>query len=384
MALTQQNEETKWNFEVLIIGGGVIGSAIAYYLSRDGRDVLQLEGFNQASGASGDAAGMIAAQLEHFPSELLRKWAFRSQQLMGPLIEELKLHSTVDVAMNRSGFVVPLMEEGYFSTKRASTTDLTSKQHWWDRGKLQNEIPFITNKAQGALFYPQEQQLLPAQLTASYIKGAAGNGAVFMDKCAVSKLLIENDRITGVETNKGTFTAGKVVVAAGLGSSSILRSLGIELCTYPVKGEIVALTMPREPLRYTIYTHDIYIVPKPGNEIWVGATSIPHDWDKKVSITGMNSLLHKAAEWIPEIGEASFLRTWAGLRPQTIDGLPYIGAYPGLRGLYLALGHYRNGILLSAVTGETISRLLSGESEEETGISTFSASRLLKERSVIH
>ncbi|MBD7968187.1 glycine oxidase ThiO [Paenibacillus gallinarum] len=382
MTLNRFNQEKKRNSEVLVIGGGVIGSAIAYYLSCDGMDVMQLEGARQADGASGHAAGMLAAGLEHFSSEELRKWAKRSQQLMGPLIDDLKLHSEVNVAMNDYGFVVPFLEDKY--EKFSKIIDPAKQEYLWDKSKLQGEIPCITGKAGGALFYPEEHQLLPAELIKAYIKGAQKKGAAFIDQCSVSRLLLENGRVTGVETNQGIYRADKVVVATGLGSDAFLGSIGIELNTYPVKGEMVALSMNSETLHYTIYTPDVYIVPKPDQEIWIGATSIPYGNDNKVSASALNTLLHKATGWIPDIREASFLRTWAGLRPQTVDGLPYIGAYSEVQGLYLAVGHYRNGILLSAVTGETISRLLSGETEDEIGIRSFSASRIIKERRGIH
>ena len=384
MTVNRLDQTNKRNSEVLVIGGGVIGSAIAYYLSCDGMDVTQLEGAHQANGASGHAAGMLAAGLEHFSSEELRRWAQRSQQLMGPLIDNLKLHSEINVAMNGSGFVVPFIKDRKPGEEFSETIDPAKQKHWWDKSKLQDEIPGITGNAEGALFYPKEHQLLPAELTKAYIKAAQKNGVAFIDHCSVSRLLLENDRVTGVETNQGIYRADKVVVAAGLGSDAILGSIGIELNTYPVKGEMVALSMNSETLRYTIYTHDVYVVPKPNQEIWIGATSIPYGNDHKVSASGLNTLLHKATGLVPGIEEAAFLRTWAGLRPQTIDGLPYIGAYSEVQGLYLAVGHYRNGILLSAVTGETMSRLLSGEKEDEIGIRSFSASRIIKKRRGIY
>ncbi|WP_160031914.1 glycine oxidase ThiO [Paenibacillus sp. An7] len=383
MPVKRVDKESKRNSEVLVIGGGVIGSAIAYYLSCDGMEVTQLEGVHQANGASGHAAGMLAAGLEHFSSEELRRWAQRSQQLMGPLIDELKLHSEINVGMNDSGFVVPFIKDRKPEEEFSETIERAKQKHWWNKSKLQAEIPCITRNAEGALFYPKELQLLPAELTKAYIKGAQKNGAAFIDHCSVTRLLLENGRVTGAETNQGTYTADKVVIAAGLGSDAILRSIGIQLNTYPVKGEMVALSMlstNSETLRYTIYTPDVYIVPKPNQEIWIGATSIPYGNDHKVSASGLNTLLHRAAGLVPGIGEASFIRTWAGLRPQTVDGLPYIGAYSEVQGLYLAVGHYRNGVLHSAVTGETMSRLLSGETEDEIGIRSFSASRIIKER----
>lgn len=369
---------------MLIVGGGVIGSAIAYYLACDGMDVMQLEGAHQANGASVHAAGMLAAGLEHFSSEELRRWAQRSQQLMGPLIDDLKLHSKINVGMNDSGFVVPSLEEKNTLEEYSKTIDPVKQEYWWDKSRLQKEIPCITEKAAGALFYPQEYQLLAAELTKAYMEGAQKKGASFIHQCSVSRLLLGNNRVTGVETNQGIYTAEKVVVAAGLGSDAILGSIGIKRSTYPVKGEMAAVFMQSDNLRYTIYTPDIYIVPKPNQEVWIGATSIPYATDNRVSVSSMRNLLQKAADWIPDLGEASFLRTWAGLRPQTVDGLPYIGAYPEVQGLYLAVGHYRNGILLSAVTGETFSRLFSGEAEEEIGISSFSASRNRKAGRGIH
>lgn len=161
----------------------------------------------------------------------------------------------------------------------------------------------------------------------------------------------------------------------------LLAQVGFEYPLYPVKGEAVAVSLKDHPLEYTIYADDIYLVPKQNNELWIGATSLPHQYDEQVTVGGLKGLLARASAWLPRVREASFIRTWAGLRPQAASGYPFIGTVPEVEGVYAAVGHYRNGVLLSDATGRAMAAMLSGAGAAELGISSFS-SELLKEKSL--
>jgi glycine oxidase len=116
-------------------------------------------------------------------------------------------------------------------------------------------------------------------------------------------------------------------------------------------------------------------VPKQSGRIVVGATMIEHSFDKSVSMEGLFTLMSKAKELIPSIAAAQWETSWAGLRPQTIDGLPYLGEAPNLKGLFIAMGHYRNGILLSPITGTIMTDLVEGKEPNELDLSVFSPAR---------
>ena len=135
----------------------------------------------------------------------------------------------------------------------------------------------------------------------------------------------------------------------------------LELNVYPVKGECVSVTTRKQIIKSTIFLDEgFYLVPKAGGRIVIGATKIPHSFNKDVSAQGVAYLLQKAKEIVPCIEEAAFERHWAGLRPQTVDGLPYLGKHEQYEGLYMAFGHYRNGILLSAATGTFMADFIQG------------------------
>ncbi|MCM3126701.1 MULTISPECIES: FAD-dependent oxidoreductase [unclassified Paenibacillus] len=375
----EQNVDTSRRSEFIVVGGGIIGSAIAYYLARDGKDVLLLEGERIASGASGAAAGMLAPHLESFSTPALKNLAERSLELIRSLVDDLSISTPIDVALCSAGFVSPFKD----LPKKSMNI---GQQEYWNRSRLRSEIPAICDQAECAYYYPDQLQLLPGQLNRALIDAARAKGARYLEQQPVVSLDIQCGTVRGVETLTDSYSCNNVIIASGLGQGmgDVLSNLGINLPTVPVKGEIIAVSLPEIRLDYTIYTHDVYLVPKPGGEIWIGATSIPFNHDKRVSIKGMLRLLHEGSMWIPQLEHAAYTRSWAGLRPQTIDGLPYIGQYKGVTGLYIAAGHYRNGILLSAVTGEIISRLVAGESEEELGITEFSPMRILEKGRLVH
>ncbi|MDO7904914.1 glycine oxidase ThiO [Paenibacillus sp. JX-17] len=354
-------------YECIVIGAGVIGCSAAYHLAKSGRKVLLLEQSTTASGASGAAAGMLAPDHEHFANETLKRLALRSRELYPSLVRELEELTGTPIGLNCSGFVTPALNAESADKLREEAglflpDSLQNGTEWWDSVRLRKEIPYFRNDISGAIYRRNELQLLPRELTRALLKGAMHYGARIRQETVIKPVIVSG-RLVGLETDQGLLACEQAVIASGMQSGELLRAAGIEASFEPVKGEIVAVRAAGIELRHTVYAHDLYLVPKPKRELWIGATSLPGENDTRVSVEGVRSLLNRAAAWFPGLEKAELVSAWAGVRPKTADGLPYIGPLSQVEGLFAAAGHYRNGILLAAVTGDIVSRWITGALE---------------------
>lgn len=381
---TQIGEEIrgKLHAETIVVGGGVIGCAIAYELASRGKEVILIERTRIASETSSAAAGMLAADSESFHTTLMSKLAYESRKRLHQQKEQLQRLSGIEIGLQQNGFITPFRNEDEmikYSETRTST-DLLTQQIWWDHSNLQREAPWISKETFGGLYRASESELLPVNLARAYARAAQTMGAKVFEGVQNVSLTANSSGIQGVETSIGRLTCKHVVVAAGLQGGEMLKQVGLNLPTLPVKGEIAAIQYAKHDADYrpdkTVYADNVYIVPKANGEVWIGATSFPGRSDRDVTVGGIQKLLASAAGWVPGIQQAQFIRAWAGVRPATPDGLPYLGAYKSIPGLYAAFGHYRNGILLSAITGSLMADLIAGHSSEELGIDELSPERL--------
>ncbi|HEY1216692.1 MAG TPA: FAD-dependent oxidoreductase, partial [Bryobacteraceae bacterium] len=215
------------------------------------------------------------------------------------------------------------------------------------------------------LYLPDDGQVEAPLLAQAFAQAARMLGANVQEFAQVQRLLTEQGKVVGVMTSDGPIYGDRVIVASGTWSGQLLAGVGIELPVYPVKGECFSVLTQKPVLSKTLFTPGCYIVPKAGGRLLVGATAQPGSYDRKVSLAGLAELMERAKLLMPSIGEAEWEKAWSGLRPQTPDGLPYIGKVPEVEGLYAAYGHYRNGILLSPITGKAMADLILGEDSEQ-------------------
>ena len=367
--------------ETIIVGGGVIGCAIAFELASRGQEVLLVEQSEIASGASCAAAGMLAADSEDFAHPLMAQAAYDSRELLHKHKEQISALTGMDLGLRRNGFITPFRSYGDLSKykdKRNTTSGV--QQLWWDRSTVQREALWLNRDTYGAYYRSLESEVLPVSLTRAYARSAEMMGARILEGVQDIRLIVDRYGVQGIKTAKGEVCCKHIIIAAGLHGEQLMHQVGVVLPSSPVKGEIMAVRFTTDqaggrPDR-TVYAEDVYIVPKANGEVWIGATSLPGRKDHSVSANSMQRLLGAASYWVPGIKEADFVRAWAGIRPSTPDGLPYIGKCEGISGLYAAYGHFRNGILLSAITGRWIADMVEGKSAEEIGIEAFSPERL--------
>lgn len=347
--------------DTIIVGGGVIGSAIAYYLALQGNKVVLLEKDRLASQSSGAAAGMLAAQAEMEQDGPLFAWAKQSRDMFPQLAAQLKEQSGIDIGLIRKGLLklARTAEEAaqqqravrFQQAAGAEVEALTVEQ-------AQKLEPSLSSSFQQAMYIPHDGQVSAPDLSLAFARSAIRLGVEVREGTEVRQLLQEGDRITGVRTPQETIYADQVVLATGAWSSSLLQQLDLQLPIYPVKGELFSVVAHPPLLETTLFTHGCYLVPKQQGRLIVGATMIEHTFDRSISLAGIKSLMDRALELVPGLAQAKWEKAWTGFRPQTADGLPYLGKHPQLDGVYVAAGHFRNGILLSPLTGQVMAELI--------------------------
>ena len=260
------------------------------------------------------------------------------------------------------------------ATDEASKEKLLEEHSWheeanlpskWLSGDEARELePALSPEIIGGLYLPDAGQVNPRPLVQALAQGAALKGAQIHEATLVTGFATEGERVTGVRTTtRGAVSADVVVLAAGAFSDLLSEQLGIRLSVYPLKGQLIVLHTRPAPIKANVWdSGNYYVVPKKDGRVIVGATEEPDVYDRRTTLGGMAELSRVALWLVPKLAEASFVGGWAGLRPATPSGSLVLGPLEGLDGLLLATGHFRNGVLLSAITGKIISALALGES----------------------
>ncbi|MFQ5990459.1 MAG: glycine oxidase ThiO [Candidatus Methylomirabilales bacterium] len=347
--------------DVLIIGGGIIGCSIAVELSRAQVRVLLLERDRVGCEASGEAAGMLAPQAEDIPAGPFLDQCLKSREMFGPLQELLEEETGVDIEYVRSGILyLFLTDDDEFQGKRMLDEQRARglRVERWDRRQVLEAEPQLTPTVRGALYFPDDHQVENARMVRALSLLAARRRVEIMEGTPATGLARDKERVLGVRSVTETYYAGKVVIAAGAWSGGIGELPNQQIPIQPARGQLLSLDTRGDFFRHILYTRDAYLVPRPHGELIVGSTVEFAGFEKHVTVGGIEALLAAARRLVPALGSRPILRAWAGFRPWTPDELPYLGGVPGSQGLYVASGHYRNGILLAPVTGQLMAALL--------------------------
>ncbi|PFA62178.1 glycine oxidase ThiO [Bacillus sp. AFS015802] len=353
-------------YDVLIVGGGVIGCSILYQLSKRGKKGLLIEKKQLASRASKAAAGMLGVHTELNGGSPLYRLAQNSRNMYPDLAQELIEVAGMDIEYMENGMVkvARTEEEEQNLLSAASEMDQDEGVEWLPSPKLSAFEPLLSKKATGGLFIPRDGNVSALKLTNALGLASVRLGAEVKEYTDVYDFIVEGSRITGVNTSLGPYYASEIVVAGGAWSQSLMQRIGVTLHAFPVKGECFSVKYSRKLVERTIFTEGCYIVPKAGGRFLIGATEHPHTFDETISVSGLMSLMKKATDLLPDLIHAEWEQAWSGIRPQTQGGLPIIGRIEKWEGLSVATGHYRNGILLAPITGVMMADLLEGEENQ--------------------
>ena len=335
--------------EIIIIGGGIVGLAIAVDLKLRGASVTVLSrDFQEA--ASHAAAGMLAPQAEAIPPGSMLDLCLQSRELYPEWIGKLEQLTGVETGYWPCGILAPQYE-----LPPSPKTDSTAM--WLDKVAIQCYQPGLGKDIVGGWWYPEDGQVDNRALLKSLLSAARALGVDLKEGVAVEAIQVQGGKVSCVRTAQGKFHGAKYVLATGSWSNQLLP-----LPVRPVKGQMLSLRMPNLehqplPLGRVIFAGQTYLVPRRDGRLLVGATSEEVGWTPYNTPSGINSLLQRAINLYPELGNGRIEEFWWGFRPGTPDELPILGTGPW-ENLILGTGHYRNGILLAPITASLLTDLI--------------------------
>jgi glycine oxidase len=349
--------------DVIVIGGGLMGCSVAYRLAKDGASVLVLERSIPGAEASSAAAGILGPSIESFGDALALQLGRRSRELHAELADELDELFGVDVGFRRCGVVKVAFNEEELAQLAAHASSLEIhgvRCDRWSAEDLRYEEPAANPEALGALSVAEDAQVEPKKLLSAVALGAEREGVTFRSGSTVRALDIQGERVRGVQLADDSIGAGRVVVAAG-SWTTLIPGLPLDSETiYPVRGQMIA-THTRPPVfRRIVFGAGGYVVTRPDGRVLCGSTMERVGFERGTTFGGMADVIDKATRIAPVLRSATVEDHWSSFRPGTPDGLPLVGETQ-IAGLFIASGHYRNGILLAPLTAELIADAMAGK-----------------------
>lgn len=358
-------------YDVAVIGGGAIGCAIAWRAAQAGLKVVVLEQSVLGAGATQAAAGMLGAQSEMHKQTALWPLCLESRSEYKEFAAELMAETGIDIELSETGTLrIAHTQAAVQSLKAQAKWQAASGGHsaWLEASELSGLEPTLAPSL-GALWLPEDGNVSAPQLGKA-LAAAARRHATVREGVTVQSI---ESRSAGVrlETSSGPVVAENVVLSTGAWAG---RQLGAnqwssEFGFGPVKGQLFAIrARGQEVLRRTIVTDIVYLVPKRDGSIIVGATVEPDaGFDDRLTVRAVRALTSALAQVAPGLIDCELERLWTGFRPGATDQLPVIGRLPDDPRILLAVGHYRNGILLTPITAKMIVHELVYDAKESSG-----------------
>jgi len=353
--------------DVVIVGAGLIGLSVAWELARRGAQVKIFDRGQAARAASWAGAGMLAPHSEGLQDDAMLDLCSQSLAMYPDFVERLREEGGVDARLHLDGILnVAYGPEraGELQARGVALRESGAVCEWLDASAVALLEPALDPSTRGALLIGNEGSVDNRLLGRALTDACVARGVTIVRDAGDVSIECDARRALGVRSVLGFTSAGCVVNAAGAWAG---RLPGVPDAyappVEPVKGQMFALAIPRGFVRHTTWIPGAYLVPRDDGRLMVGATVERTGFDESVTARGQHDLLAAVLRAAPALGGFPVAETWAGLRPGTPDGRPFLGP-SGLDGLWLATGHARNGILLAPVTGRLLAEAVSGESSE--------------------
>jgi glycine oxidase len=351
--------------ETLIIGGGVIGLSIARELKRRGVDkVMVLERGRVGRGASWAAAGILAPQVEADTDDKFFRLCFESNRMYPDLAAELLDETGIDVELARHGTLYLAFDaddEKEFDHRFAWQTAAGLNLERLDPSHAKALEPDVSGSAIGGLYFPNDGQVENRKLVGALGASAKLLGVDIREGIEVQSVLSDQGKVRGVATTQGRIPADRVLITTGAWTSHIeLGEARLPVEVKPIRGQMICYRPHEVAIRHVIYSRRGYLVPRADGRLLAGATAEDVGFDSGVTDEALRSLQNVAVEIAPGLGSIGVTDHWAGLRPYSVGGSPFIGPVKEVEGLFAAVGHFRNGILLTPITARMIADAVLG------------------------
>jgi len=350
--------------DVLIIGGGIMGTSAAWELARHGVRCLVLERSVPGAEASSAAAGILGAQAEAHAPGPMTELCLASRARYEKFAATLSRETRIDVGYRQCG----VLRVGF---ERAAVTKLSAQSAWQSKQRLAVERlnsraltalePALSPLISGGVRFAADSRVEPRALLRALHIAALARGVRFQSGAFVRRIALSDGRAVGVVLDDGNeLRAENVVVAAG-SWTSLIDGLGLPPGkVIPARGQIIELELPAPALSHVVFGPGAYLVPRDDGRLLIGSTLEFVGYEREVTAGAVRDLLTHATALVPSLERAALRDTWSNFRPYTKDELPLLGRTQ-IPGLFLSTGHYRNGILLAPISAEIVRAAVLGQ-----------------------
>lgn len=350
--------------EVAVLGGGVIGCAVARQLAREGRRVALFERRHIGAESSGAAAGMLGVQAET-DDEVMLRMGIASRGLFPELLEALR---------DEAGATIEFWPQGTIHVCLTSADESAiAARCRWQRAvgvgseplaprQLRAMEPALSRRARSGVLFPLDAHIDSVALTAALARSAAAEGCALHEGESVRSVVVEGGAVRGIASATRRIACEAVVNAMGAWAGRVSGPMTVPVA--PVRGQIAVVQAAAPPVRHAVHSARGYAVARRDGRVLLGGTREAVGFEKRVTAGGLGSILARGVDLLPGLGGLPLVGSWSGLWPGTPDGRPIVSAVPSVQGYYVAGGHDCNGVLLAPLTALVVSALLRGASNE--------------------
>ncbi len=344
------------------MGGGLIGMLSAHELALAGMQVTLLERGRAGQESSWAGGGILSPLYPWRYPDAVTELAQWGQARYRALAESLHEQSGIDPEWQQSGLLMLDVAEQAEATAWAERYGTTLEV--LAGSAIQHCEPAVGGHHGAALWMPEVAQIRNPRLLAALRNVLEQLGVVFEEQVEVLALQHQGGRISGVETSQGRYRAGRVVIASGAWSRKLLDDPRYLVAVEPVRGQMLLYKGAPGLLKAIVMSGGHYAIPRRDGHILVGSTLEYVGFDKSTTQAAADALRQVAEQLVPALADVEVVRHWAGLRPGSAAGIPYIGKHPEIDGLYVNTGHFRNGVVLGPASARLLADLLLGRASE--------------------
>lgn len=343
--------------DILIIGGGVIGLLTAHELAASGSRVTLVEMGGTGQEASWAGGGILSPLYPWRFAGSVTALASWSQKAYPELCTALFEETGIDPEYNRSGLLILDQEE--HDTALAWAEAEQAELQVIEREEIQAKEPSLATRVRRALWFPNVGQIRNPRLTKA-LRLAVDKRIKIREHEEVLEVRTEHGRITGARTTAGLIDADRVIVCTGAWTAQLLEKLGNKPDIHPVRGQMILFCAKPGGIHHLTLFRERYVIPRKDGRVLIGSTLEDAGFEKRTTAEAKEELYRVAVEMFPLLKRTPIEDHWAGLRPASPSGIPYIGPYPGVDGLFINAGHFRNGLVTGPASARLIADLVLG------------------------